>query len=486
MIWTVLLLAHVVLLCFLLTHRSRSQGEPPLDKGAIPWLGHALEFGKDAAKFLSRMKLKHGDIFTVRVAGCYVTVLLDPHSYDHVINDSDSLDFERYAEVLMERIFKLRLPCRHQPARAKALMKRHFLGTNLAALNGTMARHLEALLKAEIPPDQKYWTQTRLFDFSYGVLFKAGYLTLFGGEQNNNSADPSCVYEEYRKFDRLLTKLAKGTLKPEERRAAQGVRHRLWELLGRVGQTADSDSKRWLHGYRRLLQQDGADEETQRRAVLMQLWATQGNVGPAAFWLLGFLLTNPEAMAAVRREFKKIPCVEASGASCLNSPGNTPVFDSALEETLRLTAAPFITREVLQAKTVKMANGQEYQLRKGDRVCLFPFTSPQMDPDVHPEPQKFQFDRFLNEDGSSKRDFYKGGRRLTYYTMPWGAGTNGCVGKHFAINTIRQFVYLLLNMDLELCDLNAPMPEINASRYGFGMLQPQGDLLVRFKGGTAH
>ncbi|XP_054641160.1 prostacyclin synthase-like isoform X2 [Dunckerocampus dactyliophorus] len=387
MIWTVFLLVHVVLLYFLLTHRSRSQGEPPLDKGAIPWLGHALEFGKDAEKFLRRMKKKHGDIFTVRVAGRYVTVLLDPHSYDCVINDSDSLDFERYAEVLMERIFKLRLPRHHQAARTKVLMKQHFLGTNLAALNRAMSGHLEALLKAEMPPNQKYRNQTRLFDFSYSIVFKAGYLTLFGGEQNNNCADPSCVYDEYRKFDSLLTKLARGTLKPEERRTAQSVRHRLWELLGPAGQTEDSGSKRWLHGYRRLLQREGADKEMQRRAVLMQLWATQGNVGPAAFWLLGFLLTNPEALTAVRREFKQIAHMETSGASMLNAPGNTPVFDSALEETLRLTAAPFITREVLQEKTIQMANGQEYRLRKGDRVCLFPFTSPQMDPDIHPEPQ---------------------------------------------------------------------------------------------------
>ncbi len=59
----------------------------------------------------------------VRAAGRYVTVLLDPHSYDAVINDSDSLDFTRYAEVLMERIFDLRLP-HHQPAKAKAMMKK--------------------------------------------------------------------------------------------------------------------------------------------------------------------------------------------------------------------------------------------------------------------------------------------------------------------------------------------------------------------------
>lgn len=44
---------------------NRQKNEPPLDKGFIPWLGHALEFGRDAAKFLGRMKKKHGDIFTV-------------------------------------------------------------------------------------------------------------------------------------------------------------------------------------------------------------------------------------------------------------------------------------------------------------------------------------------------------------------------------------------------------------------------------------
>ncbi|XP_038552927.1 prostacyclin synthase-like [Micropterus salmoides] len=475
MIWTIFLLIQVALLYFILTHRSRSKSDPPLDKGIIPWLGHALEFGKDASKFLNRMKLKHGNIFTVRAAGRYVTVLLDPHSYDTVINDSDSLDFTRYAQVLMERIFNLQLP-HHQLAKAKAMMKKHFMGMNLAVLNSTLRRHLQRLLKAKIPQNQKDWKEEGLFSFSYSLLFKAGYLTLFGGEQNNNGTDPSSVYKEYKKFDDLLTKMARGTLKSEEKRTAQSVRQRLWELLAPAGLSDDSGSSPWIHAYRRLLQEEGADEETQKKAVLMQLWATQGNVGPAAFWLLGYLLTSPEALTAVKRE------METSETSHLDRPVKTPVFDSALEETLRLTAAPFITREVVQEKTLHMADGQEYLLRKGDRVCLFPFNSPQMDPEIYQEPQKYKYDRFLNEDGSMKRDFYKGGRRLKYYTMPWGAGTNGCVGKHFAINTIRQFVYMVLaNYNLELCDPNAQMPEVNASRYGFGMMQPEGDLLIRYK-----
>lgn len=62
----------------------------------------------------------------VRAAGRYVTVLLDPHSYDAVINDSESLDFTRYAQVLMERIFNLQLS-HHQMAKAKTMMKKYVL-----------------------------------------------------------------------------------------------------------------------------------------------------------------------------------------------------------------------------------------------------------------------------------------------------------------------------------------------------------------------
>ncbi|XP_029948411.1 prostacyclin synthase-like [Salarias fasciatus] len=484
MTWTTLLLMLLlllVLLFFTLTRRSRLKREPPLDKGIIPWLGHALEFGRDAAKFLTRMKLKHGNIFTVRAAGRYVTVLLDPHSYDAVLGDSECLDFTRYAQVLMDRIFNLQLPL-DQPAKAKETMKRHFLGMNAAALDSIISRHLRALLKAKTPTNQKDWKEEGLFHLCYSLLFKAGYLTLFGGEQNNNGADPSSVYDEYKKFDGLLTKMARGTLRAEEKKTAHSVRKRLCELLAPAGLTEDPESSPWLHAYLQLLQEEGIDREMQKKAVLMQLWATQGNVGPAAFWLLGHLLTNPEALTAVKKEFSQISQMETTEIPFKDKPVDTPVFDSALQEALRLTAAPFITREVVQEKSLRMADGQEYLLRKGDRVCLFPFISPQMDPEVYHEPQKFKHNRFLNEDGSVKENFYKGGRRLKYYTMPWGAGTNGCVGKQFAINTIRQFVYkFLTSFDLELCDPNASVPEINASRYGFGMLQPDGDLLVRYK-----
>lgn len=53
----------------------------------------------------------------------------------------------------------------------------------------------------------------------------------------------------------------------------------------------------------------------------------QGNVGPAAFWLLAFLLTAPEAMKAVRREFNRLSLnTDTTQAPTLDPRQPTPVF----------------------------------------------------------------------------------------------------------------------------------------------------------------
>lgn len=47
----------------------RQVHEPPLDIGWIPYVGRAVEFGRDAHGFLLQKKKKFGDVFTVLIAG---------------------------------------------------------------------------------------------------------------------------------------------------------------------------------------------------------------------------------------------------------------------------------------------------------------------------------------------------------------------------------------------------------------------------------
>lgn len=47
----------------------RLVNEPPLDIGWIPYVGKAVEFGRDTHGFLLQQKKKFGDVFTVLIAG---------------------------------------------------------------------------------------------------------------------------------------------------------------------------------------------------------------------------------------------------------------------------------------------------------------------------------------------------------------------------------------------------------------------------------
>ncbi|XP_056605666.1 prostacyclin synthase [Triplophysa dalaica] len=474
MLWTAALLLGLIALLLVYSRRRRQRNEPPLDNGIIPWLGHALEFGKDAAKFLTRMKQKHGDIFTVFVAGKYVTVLLDSNSYETVLKDEDSLDATGYAKLLMKKIFDLHLP-NHNPKSERNRAHEHFQGNGLTQLRSSMHNNLQLLLTSpEAGLNTAGWKKDGLFSFCYGLLFRAAYLTVFG--THNNSAELTEIYEEFRRFDKLLPKLARGTQNKEETKVANSAQGRLWELLTPASADKNAKDLSWLQSFIQHLQEEGLDDETQRKAMLLQLWVTQGNAGPAAFWVVGFLLTHPEALRAVREEIISVQHL---------APGerdkHTPVFDSVLKETLRLTAAALITREVMRDTKISLSDGQEYQLRRGDRLCVFPFLSPQMDPQIHQEPEMFIFERFLNENRKEKKDFFKDGRRVKNSIMPWGTGENKCPGSDFAISAIKEFVLtILIQFDLELGE-DASMPSVDTSRYGFGMLQPRGDLEIRYR-----
>ncbi|XP_077458514.1 prostacyclin synthase isoform X1 [Stigmatopora argus] len=482
MLWVPFTLFLCVFITILFYYRRcRRINEPPLDKGLIPWLGHALAFQKDLAKFFSRMKEKHGDVFTVCLAGQYVTVLLDPHSFDEVLNDDIHLDFSHSRQQLVKRVFGLQL-LGMEPTAERTFMEAHFRGVFLFEMDHLISTHLQEIILQDLL-GQSEWRQEGLFSLCYRLLFRASYLTLFESTKN-----VAAVYKEFRNFDHLLTKLARRSLKGEESQKVHLSRERLWELLSLNNKHSGNSSwKSWQRSYQCFLQEHGVDAEMQKKALLLQLWTTQCNAGPAAFWLLGFLLTHPKAMEEVQSEIKGLSLEDSSyqhlpTMTKIKKTCYTPVLDSVLKETLRLTAAAMISRDVVRDKVLHMANGQKYCLRRGDKVCLFPFLSPQMDPQIHQEPHAFKYDRFLNEDLTARRDFYKDGRKLKYFTMPWGAGSNVCVGKDFAVTIIKKFVILILtHVDFKMCDPGAQLPPINPTRYGFGILQPDGDVPVYYR-----
>ncbi|XP_041962401.1 5-beta-cholestane-3-alpha,7-alpha-diol 12-alpha-hydroxylase-like [Alosa sapidissima] len=483
--------------------RRHRPGEPPLDKGPLPWLGHVLEFRRDTAKFLERMKGKHGDIFTVLLGGFYFTFIMDPLSFGSVVKEARAkLDFNKFAKHLVQRVFGYySLEGDHKFLQMYS--NKHLMGDGLVVMTQAMMSNLQNLMLHSFGSgdDQNGWQDDGLFKYSYNIVFRAGYLALFGnktptqpeGLEKAKEADrleSDELFYEFRKYDQLFPNLAYGVLGPNEKMEAERLKRLFWNMLSVQKVSTRDNISGWVLDQQQVRAERGMEESMQDRFMFLLLWASQGNTGPSAFWLLLFLMKHPEAMKAVRAEVEQVlretgqevkrggPLIDLTRDMLLK----TPVLDSTVEETLRLTAAPVLTRAVLQDMALKMADGREYSIRKGDRVALFPYTAVHMDPEVHPDPATFKYDRFLTSDGVRKTDFYKNGRKVKYYTMPWGAGVTMCPGRFFATNELKQFIFLMLSyFDFELKDPDEKMPDIDVRRWGFGSMQPTRDISFRYR-----
>ncbi|XP_038573717.1 5-beta-cholestane-3-alpha,7-alpha-diol 12-alpha-hydroxylase-like [Micropterus salmoides] len=480
--------------------RQRQPGEPPLDKGLIPWLGHVLEFRRNTLKFLDRMKQKHGDVFTVQLGGHYITFLQDPLSFGALVKESrEKLDFSKFAVHLVRRVFGyVAIENDHKILHESS--SKHLKGDGLQVMTQAMMTNLQNLLLHNISSatDQRTWMEDGLFMYSYNILFRAGYLSLYGNvsegseekAKEKDSAESEALFHEFRKYDQLFPNLAYGILPPRERLEAQRLMGFFWNSLSVQKMKTKDNISRWVWEIQQAKEELGMNESMINRYMFVLLWASQGNTGPSAFWLLLYLMKNPEAMTAVKGEIDKV--LKESGQEVLRGGPlinlthemlmKTPILDSAVEETLRLTASPLLTREVLQDMTLKMADGRGYFLRKGDRVAVFPYSAVHIDPEIHPDPHSFKYDRFLNPDGMKKTDFYKAGKKVKYYNMPWGAGVSMCPGRFFATNELKQFAFLMLvYFEIELKNPDEKIPEFDFRRWGFGSIQPTRDVQFRYR-----
>ncbi|NXH73563.1 CP8B1 hydroxylase, partial [Hydrobates tethys] len=502
----------VILLCTLIASllgglyllgafRRKRPNEPPLDKGTIPWLGYVLDFRKDSSEFLKRMQRKHGDIFTVLIGGYYFTFVMDPFCFGAIVKESRSkLDFRTFASKLVLQVFGYK-PIEANHSIVHASSTKHLMGDGLTVMTQATMENFQKLMLFSLSSEEKrVWQEDSLFYYCYNIVFRAGYLALYGtephqGADNKEKANEqdrihsNQLFHEFRKYDRLFPRLAYAVLPPRGKIEAERLKRFFWSMLSVKKSRRKDNVSGWISDQEKLLAENGVPEYMRDRFMFVLLWASQGNTGPSAFWLLLYLMKHPEAMKAVKDEVDKVSRENGQEVKPGSPPINitrdmlnqTPFLDSALEETLRLVAAPILVRTVLQDTNLKTSSGTEYTLRKGDAVALFPHISVQMNPEIHPEPHKFKYDRFVNPDGT-KKDFYKNGKRLKYFNMPWGAGVSICPGRFFATAEIKLFVFLMLShYDLELVNGEEEIPAIDISRWGFGMMQPVRDVRFRYR-----
>ncbi|KAM6125844.1 LOW QUALITY PROTEIN: cytochrome P450 7B1 [Pterocles gutturalis] len=470
-----LLLWAVCVLC-----RRKRNGEPPLINGwiSLPWEG--LIFRKDA--FLLDQQ-KNLDICTVHIAGRYITFIMDPFQYVYVIRNSKQLEFHEFADKMASNFDYPALSNGKFPDLKENTTQnlQYLQGKPLDIISDHMMKNLQDIFEWKCSQATD-WETEKMYKFCLLCMFEASFVTLYGRVP---AADGHKVISEIRdKFIKLMPVFPLAANIPIELLGATKIRKELIHHLLK-------NMTKWLGGSKVVQARQDIFEKYEllgdydKAAHLAFLWASVGNTIPATFWAMYYLLRHPEALATVRDEIDHL--LQSTGQQrgptynihlTREQLDNLVYLESALNESLRMCSSSMNIRISQEDFVLKLEGNQEVTLRKGDWIALYPQIL-HMDPEVYEDPKEYKFDRYI-ENGKKKTTFYKAGRKLKYFLMPFGSGISMCPGRFLAMNEMKMFLFLLLaHFDVELAENKAV--RLDNSRMGLGILLPDVDIAFRYK-----
>ena len=82
---------------------ARRPGEPPIVGGAAPFVGHGAKFASDSVALLNECRAKHGDVFTLSMAGQRMTFFCSPRAFETIYRNRQLRFRVRTLPSLMSR-----------------------------------------------------------------------------------------------------------------------------------------------------------------------------------------------------------------------------------------------------------------------------------------------------------------------------------------------------------------------------------------------
>ncbi|XP_034830990.1 probable cytochrome P450 9f2 [Maniola hyperantus] len=182
------------------------------------------------------------------------------------------------------------------------------------------------------------------------------------------------------------------------------------------------------------------------------------------------LTINPDVQEKLYQEIRSFK--EKHGELTYDNLTALKYLDCVLCETQRKWAAALIMDRVC-TKPYELPppkeGGKPVQLNKGDIVYNL-VNSVHMDEQYHPDPTKFDPDRFSEENKHNIKPF-------TY--MPFGMGPRNCIGSRFALMELKVLIYdLVLNFKIVKCAKT--MEPIELKPHPFN-IQPKNGSWVRLE-----
>ncbi|KAG7005468.1 hypothetical protein G7Y79_00019g046480 [Physcia stellaris] len=193
-------------------------------------------------------------------------------------------------------------------------------------------------------------------------------------------------------------------------------------------------------------------------------WGINTNTRKAAFWMLAYILHDPELHDTLIEEIQPAFAKDPTTPSAQYLLEKCTRLNAAWDETIRMSAFSASVRHVTEDTVI---GGK--LLRKGNRLMI-PYRQLHFDASIFgPDIQRFKSERFLQD-----KTLTRGGS-----WRPYGGGTTQCPGRFAAKQVVVSYVATLLARFHVKLDGPQRLPRGQLGKPVLGIMASRGELQVR-------
>lgn len=437
--------------------------EPPMLPGALPVVGHTVEFVRDTIGLLSRAQRELGDVAAIEIVGRKMVAVFGPEANEAVFRAPDAHLNPSEAYKIMTPIFGKDVVYDAPPEKMNEQLK-----MLLPALKDRRMRTYGEIIVEEVEQSIAGWGdagEIELVEYCRVLTNYTSSHCLLGREFRKGMTEEFAAV--YHSLERGVTPVAylNAHLPLPSFRERDRARARLEEMVTQIIQErrrAGREGEDFLQTLMdaRYRSGSGLTEHEITGMLVAALFAGHHTSSVTTAWSIIELCNKP---AYLTRVLEELDGAFAGGETVgFNSLRNIPLTERAVLEVLRLHPPLFMLVRVAMEDFVHAG----YFVPKGTWVLISPTVSHRI-PALFKDPSSFDPDRFAPPREEDKRDFA---------FIPFGGGRHKCMGNAFALLQIKAILAILLRRyEFELVN-----PSVESDFHGL-VVGPKEPCRVRYR-----
>ncbi|MBU2568431.1 MAG: cytochrome P450 [Gammaproteobacteria bacterium] len=404
---------------------------PPKMPGALPLIGHMLDFGKNPFNYMMKLRNTLGEIGEFRMFHQRMVLMTGPEANEAFFRAPDTQLDQSQAYKIMTPIFGKGVVFDAPPDKKDQQLK-----MLMPVLRDKPMRGYAQIIVAEVEQMVADWGDSGeidLLEFMKELTIYTSSHCLLGNEFR---------YELNEEFAQIYHDLEKGVnplafvfpyLPLPVFRRRDKARTRLQELVTGIIAKRAQKTEKSEDAFQLLIDaryDDGSSLSPHEITGMLigTIFAGHHTTAGTAAWTLLELARRPEHMLAVLSELDQL--FGADGEITFQSLREMPLLENVIKEVLRLhPPLIFLIRKVMQDFHFK-----DYTVKAGKYVCTSPRVSHRIE-EIFSEPEKFDPERYTEARQEDAKPFS---------WIAFGGGKHKCTGNAFAMLQLKAIIAVLL------------------------------------------